>query len=267
MPFLRTDQVTLYYEVHGKGHPIVLLHGFTSSFRGTWQASGWVTDLMAWGFRVIGLDLRGHGKSEKPHDSTAYLPEQLCQDVGLIMDHLGVQRADLIGFSMGGGIALNLAMEHRERFHRIVIAGVGDAAIQGMHDPEELAQIALAMELEDARDITSSIGKQIRLYADQAGNDRKALAALLHSGGWPGYLPTLMPIAPPLLIVLAENDPYMRTIHCLQAGLPQAQCATLSGVSHTMLIGDQRFRELVRSFLQAEPDKRERSCSAEEGLW
>src|SRR5437764_3063286 len=109
MPTFDSTGVSIRYEVHGEGRPIVLVHGFASSFERNWNNTGWVQFLTGHGYQVIGLDVRGHGSSEKLYRPEAYTTEQMSGDLLLLLDHLSIAQADLMGYSMGGGIVLRLA--------------------------------------------------------------------------------------------------------------------------------------------------------------
>ena len=114
----------IHYEVFGQGKPIVLVHGFASSLQGNWVSTGWIEALTPIR-RVVALDCRGHGESDKPHDPEAYAGDAMAEDVTLLMDHLGIEKADLFGYSMGGRISMQLLASHPERFTSVVLGGVG----------------------------------------------------------------------------------------------------------------------------------------------
>jgi alpha-beta hydrolase superfamily lysophospholipase len=115
MPALRVDDIALDYDVRGGGAPIVLLHGFTSSHAGNWGRRGWIDLLADNGFRVVGLDFPSHSESERVYDASRVTTDRLAAEVVAVLDHLDIERPDLFGFSMGGGVALKLAMDHRQR--------------------------------------------------------------------------------------------------------------------------------------------------------
>ena len=126
-----SDGVTIAYDdiapqvVQGT---IVLIHGFASNRNEGWKRTGWYTAFERRGFRVIALDQRGHGESQKPHDPQAYAREQLAADVLNLMDTLGVERADVFGYSMGTRTALELAVAQPDRVDRLIdlVALIGD---------------------------------------------------------------------------------------------------------------------------------------------
>ncbi|WP_421648051.1 alpha/beta fold hydrolase [Nocardiopsis alba] len=102
--------VDLLPEAPGEAVPVLLLHGFGSDFQMNWGSTGWVRDLEAVGRRVIGPDLRGHGASDKPTESAFYLPEHFVSDLVDLLDRLGLERVDVVGYSMGSRLAWELAL-------------------------------------------------------------------------------------------------------------------------------------------------------------
>src|SRR5579884_3735902 len=143
MPVTESAGVPISYEQVGQGRPIVLVHGFSSSFDGNWRQTGWVDLLVQQGRQVIGLDCRGHGHSGKPHDPSAYAGHQMPDDVLAVMDTIGLERADLMGYSMGGWIATNLVSRHPERFTTVVVGGSGLRS--AAQDPQRRSAIAAAL--------------------------------------------------------------------------------------------------------------------------
>jgi pimeloyl-ACP methyl ester carboxylesterase len=247
---LVVEGVRLRYEVRGQGRPILLLHGFSSSYRGTWQNTGWVDLLVERGFATIGLDLRGHGQSDKPHDPASDAPERLAGDALAVLDALDVRSADVLGYSLGGGVALRLAMEHPRRVRSVVVGGVGDAALNRLADPAELAAIADPLDPATDVDVLSPQARRLRENALRAGSDLRALAACMRNGrGWPGGLDELPPIAVPVLLVVAEHDQYMRGHRVLLGGIPNAEAAEIPGRDHHTVVPDPRFKRAVLAFL------------------
>jgi pimeloyl-ACP methyl ester carboxylesterase len=115
--------VPIAYLVAGKGEPVVLIHGLYSSAGINWQLPGTVK-LLAEHYRVIALDLRGHGHSGKPKDEDAY-GVQLMEDVVRLMDHLKIEKAHIVGYSLGGMVALKLVAEHPDRVLSCTLGGMG----------------------------------------------------------------------------------------------------------------------------------------------
>jgi pimeloyl-ACP methyl ester carboxylesterase len=118
--FFTSDGVRIRYVDQGRGEPVVLVHGFTGSLE-DWVRSGLMTDLEKH-HRVIALDLRGHGKSEKPHDPDQY-GQAMCLDVIRLMDHLAVSQAHIVGYSQGARIVGYLLTTHPGRFRSATLGG------------------------------------------------------------------------------------------------------------------------------------------------
>ena len=107
-----SDGVQIHYAELGSGTPVILIHGYTANADGKWFKPG-IAQALAERHRVIAIDARGHGKSEKPHDSMKYGP-QMADDVVELMDHLGIQRAHVHGYSMGGSMLTQMLARHPE---------------------------------------------------------------------------------------------------------------------------------------------------------
>jgi pimeloyl-ACP methyl ester carboxylesterase len=250
MPHFNSDGVSLHYEVYGVGRPVILIHGFSRSFADNWVAPGWLDLLTASGFQVVGLDVRGHGQSEKLYRPEQYTTPILARDVLNLLDHLAIAQADLLGFSMGGGVALYLGMYHAGRFGKIAVGGAGDAGIYRNHDPAQVARVAEALESTHPESIADPIAWQLRTYAERVGgNDLGALAALMRTGGWPGGIKEVLPISRPLLFVVAENDQFMTRSDELAALFPHARRVVIPDRNHNTVVGDPRFKEVVLAFL------------------
>jgi pimeloyl-ACP methyl ester carboxylesterase len=250
MAIVDMDGCKIHYESWGEGPPVALLHGFTSSIEQNWVERDWVELLTAGGHQVIGVDLRGHGRSSKPYRPEHYETALLASDVVRVFDELGVTRSDLFGFSMGAGVALQLVMDAPARIRRLVICGIGDAAIRGRHDPREIDEIRGALAADDPRVVTSPLGQRIRAAAERGDNDLEALAAMTRGGGWPGDLIDPSPVDLPVLLGVSGRDKYMRGTTRLLELLPHAEVVTVADAAHTMILSDDRFRHAVLSFLR-----------------
>ena len=115
--------VKIHYTVQGAGDPVLLIHGLYSSGRMNWDLPG-TSALLARHFQVIVPDCRGHGQSDKPQAENAY-GTNMVEDVVRLMDHLHIQKARIAGYSMGGMIAMKLAVTHPDRVSRVVLGGMG----------------------------------------------------------------------------------------------------------------------------------------------
>jgi pimeloyl-ACP methyl ester carboxylesterase len=121
--FLDCQGVKIHYVVQGTGEPVILIHGLYSSANINWQLTGVFTEL-AKDHQVIALDLPGHGRSDKPENETAY-GLAIIDDVVALLDHLDVKQAHVVGYSMGGMIAVKLLALHPDRVKSGLIGGMG----------------------------------------------------------------------------------------------------------------------------------------------
>ncbi|TMB96647.1 MAG: alpha/beta fold hydrolase, partial [Chloroflexi bacterium] len=122
-----SDGVRLHYELHGpeSGPPVVLVHGFASDYQLNWVGTRWQETLVGAGYRVIGLDCRGHGRSAKPHDPGAYSMAEMAADVRGLLDQLNATAADYVGYSMGARIGLQAVLDFPARLRAAVLGGIG----------------------------------------------------------------------------------------------------------------------------------------------
>jgi pimeloyl-ACP methyl ester carboxylesterase len=249
MPVLHIGDCRIRYETWGEGPPVVLLHGFTSSIEQNWVERSWVSLLTEVGRRVIGVDLRGHGRSSKFHSTERYETPLLGQDVARVLDELELARADVFGFSLGAGVALQLAMDAPPRVRRLLICGIGDAAIRGLHDPREIEAIRDALAADNPDGITSLLGRRVREAAERGDNDLPALAAMAGRGGWPGDLVDPSSVDAPVLLGISGRDEYMTgTVRLLEL-LPSAEVVTVPEATHTGILGHDTFKRAVLRFL------------------
>ena len=176
MPSFHNGDVEIAYLDEGEGDPIVLVHGFASSKNVNWVYPTWVSDLKKDGRRVIALDNRGHGDSEKLYDSADYEIAIMASDVIALLDHLGIERADVMGYSLGSRMTAILAREQPQRLRSAILGGIGIGLIEGGGPGEN---VAAALEVPSLEDVTDPVGRTFRAFADQTRSDRRALAACL----------------------------------------------------------------------------------------
>jgi pimeloyl-ACP methyl ester carboxylesterase len=225
-----SDGVRIHYMEAGKGVPVVLLHGYTSSSEGSWFSDG-IAEALARTNRVIGIDARGHGLSEKPHDPAKYDGDRMPQDVIEVLDTLGVKKAHFHGYSMGGGLVAHLLARWPERF---ITAGFGGS---GVRETDE-ALAAKAKEM-DPKGQDPQQEEARRKLQTRGGRDQVALDAV--SAGRrakPGTAPPLdlTKIDFPVLAVNGEFDaPYSKTQR-LQREVKTFKAVILPGKAHNTAI-------------------------------
>ncbi len=164
MQSFESDGVGIAYSEEGEGEPILLIHGFASNVAANWRNTGWLTTLTSAGRRVIAFDNRGHGQSEKLYDPSRYGAPSMAEDARRLLDHLGIARADVMGYSMGARIATFLLLQHPERVRSAILAGVGINLVRGMVGT---GPIAKALEAPRSR------GRDQRYGAELSGVCRK----------------------------------------------------------------------------------------------
>lgn len=121
MPRVDNRGISIHYSVEGDGPPLVLLHGITDSSE-TWYERGYVAALKP-KYRLVLIDARGHGKSDKPHETRSYTPEKLASDVIAVLDDLDLKTVAYWGYSRGGWTGFALARHALDRFASFVIGG------------------------------------------------------------------------------------------------------------------------------------------------
>ena len=247
MPTVQSAGVRIEYEILGDGPPIVLVHGFSSSFDGNWRVPGWVDFLVSDGRKVIGLDCRGHGRSEKRHDAAAYAGHQMPDDVIAVLDDLGLEQVDLMGYSMGGWITLNLLSRHASRFRSAVVGGAGLRTAAA--DPGRRARMAAAFEATDPATITDETARNMRRHAEMRGNDLAALAALQRSERGAPDERALGTLRLPVLVVCGDDDPALESARALAQLVPGAKLEILPGENHLSAVPAERYKNAVKAFL------------------
>lgn len=246
MPHFIHDDVELAYLDEGDGEPIVLVHGFASNKETNWVYPGWVSTLRRAGRRVIAMDNRGHGQSTKLYDPAAYHSAIMADDVRALIEHLGLRRADVMGYSMGARITAFLALLHPDKVRSAVLGGLGIHVVEGVGLPDTIADALEAPSLADVSDPTAYL---FRAFAEQTKADLRALAACLR-----GSRQTLSPaevgrIAVPLLVAVGSEDPIAGSPQALAALIPGAKALTIPGRDHMLAVGDKVFRSAVLEFL------------------
>lgn len=163
-------------QLPNKEIPLLLLHGFASSIKDNWNDTGWIDHLADAGFRVIALDNRGHGNSQKFYEASDYTLEIMANDAMELLDHLEISKAHVIGYSMGSRIAAMMAIKHGNRLGKIVFGGYGYAMIEGTGDWRAVHDGLLADSMDEVTDLRA---RAFRRFADRTQSDRKALAACI----------------------------------------------------------------------------------------
>lgn len=253
------------YVDQGSGSPIILVHGFTRTLEKDWLDTGALAKLAAT-HRVIAVDLRGHGKSGKPHDADAY-GEDLQLDVIRLMDHLNIARAHMVGHSAGCSVVGRLAVTHPQR---VITAILGAGTIlHGVWEPsddedakESAADVKSIPPFRNMiirltpRDEPPRSEATIHMFSAQLtdGNDLDALMAFRLAGGR-GQLSSdeaVKAIKVPVLAIVGDQDPTVASVRNFQKFLPSVRVVEIKGATHggdRMSVRRPEFIDAVLQFV------------------
>lgn len=245
-----SDGVRIAYLDEGEGEPILLIHGFASNIAANWIDPQWVRTLTQAGRRVIALDNRGHGESDKLYEPERYGAPEMAEDARRLLDHLGIERADVLGYSMGARIAAFLAFAHPERVRSVIFGGLGINMVRGMIGSGPLAKALEAPRLED---VTNDTARSFRIFAEQTKSDLKALAACMRGPREKVPREKLGEITVPVLVAVGSKDVIGGSGAALAELIPSAQFLEITGRDHMKAVGDSRFKQGVLDFLTSRP--------------
>jgi pimeloyl-ACP methyl ester carboxylesterase len=250
MPSFHNGAVEIAYLDEGEGDPIVLVHGFASSKNVNWVYPTWVSDLRKDGRRVIALDNRGHGESEKLYDPAQYSIPAMASDALALMDHLDIVRADVMGYSLGARIAAWLGLKQPARLRSAILGGIGIAMIEGGGPGEN---VATALEAPTLEDVTDPVGRTFRAFADQTRSDRLALAACLRGSRGLMAREEAAAIAVPVLIAVGTVDEVAGSAEVLGKIIPGSEVLDIPNRDHMRAVGDKVYKTGVTDFLSRRP--------------
>jgi pimeloyl-ACP methyl ester carboxylesterase len=245
-----SDGVKIAFIDEGEGLPTLLIHGFASNKEVNWVSTSWTRELRRAGRRVVALDNRGHGESEKLYDSEAYGTPVMAEDARRLLDHLGIRKADVIGYSMGARIAAFLALAHPECVRRTVFSGLGEGMVKGVGAPEPIAEALRAPALDQVR---TEQGMVFRRFADQTGADREALAACILASRQTLTPQELARISVPVLVAVGTQDEIGGPAAALARLIRGAEAFEIPDRDHMKAVGDRKHKQAVLEFL-SRPD-------------
>ena len=252
MQFMTTgDGVDLAYLVESpaaadRGEPIVLIHGFASSHAVNWVFPQWVQALTAAGRTTIGYDVRGHGRSAKLYDPSAYTMDKLSADALALVEHLGHDRVDVMGYSMGARIGAYLQRRAPERVRSLVLGGLGFSLVEGGTLPIGIAD---AMDAPSLDSLTDPNQRLCRACADATRSDRRALSACIRGARQLMPADEVGAIDCPALVAVGTLDDIAGDAQALADLLPDARVLHIEGRDHNRAVGDRSYKEAVLRFL------------------
>lgn len=246
MPSFKNGDVEIAYLDEGEGEPIVLVHGFASTKEVNWVQPGWVSTLNRAGRRTVALDNRGHGASSKLYDPAAYHSAAMADDVRALLDHLKIERADIMGYSMGARITAFLAVKHAYRVRSAILGGLGIHLVEGIGLPESIAE---ALEADSLADINDPTGQAFRAFAEQTKSDLRALAACIRGSRQTLTREEVAAIRAPVLVAVGTRDLVAGSAQALAALFPGARALDIPNRDHMLAVGDKVYKEGVVDFL------------------
>jgi len=226
---------------------VMLVHGFASSTRDNWVSTGWVRDLQRAGYRVLAIDQRGHGASDKPHDERDYRLRQLAGDVEAVLDTYLVDEAFYVGYSLGARVGWEVLQHIAPRIPRGVLGGVPDGIPLARLDLDQVRAYAA-----DGTPVTDAVTQNyIRLTERVPGNDLRALLAIatgLRASKQVDPDPAHAPHQP-VLFATGELDAIIEGSKALAAACAGGRFLEIPGRHHFNAPGSRVFREAAVQFL------------------
>jgi pimeloyl-ACP methyl ester carboxylesterase len=246
VPRFRNGEVEIAYLDEGEGEPIVLVHGFASTKEVNWVQPAWISTLNRAGRRAVALDNRGHGASSKLYDPSLYHSATMADDVRALLDHLDIDRADIMGYSMGARITAFLTASHADRVRSAILGGLGIRLVEGVGLPESIADALEAPSLGDVNDPT---GHLFRAFAEQTKSDLQALAACIRGSRQTLTRGEIAAIRAPVLVAVGTKDLVAGTAQALAALIPGARALDIPNRDHMLAVGDKMYKAGVIDFL------------------
>ncbi len=257
--FFDSNGVKIRYVTAGDGEPVILVHGFTASAMVQWQLPG-IFSALSQNYRVIAIDNRGHGGSDKPHDPAAYGAE-MVEDVIRLMDHLRIDKAHIVGYSMGGFMTGYMVSKYPDR---ILSATMGGAGWSQTEDP----RLAFIEELAESLEAGKGIGPLVLQLAPPnrpkptdeqiavvnkmltATNDQKALAACIRGiKGLAVSEEKLKANEVPVLAIIGDLDPLKAGVDEMQSRMSNLKVSVIEDADHMTTFTNRKFIEDLKAFL------------------
>ncbi|WP_050616159.1 2-succinyl-6-hydroxy-2,4-cyclohexadiene-1-carboxylate synthase [Bacillus testis] len=266
--FLNARNARYYVEICGTGEPLLFLHGFTGD-HSTWNA---VADALKENYQVITLDILGHGRSDCPSDAARYAMEEVCADIAVILDQLSVGKVHVIGYSMGGRLALSFAILYSEYVKSANLESASPGlATADEREKRRMNDRHLANEIEqNGLEAFVDHWENIPLFASQRNLPAEERLAIrkqrlsnstiglgnslrgMGTGMQPSWWEALEQIDKPVLLLSGELDLKFREISKrMHERLPNSEQKVILGVGHAIHVENSAiFGKIVSEFVE-----------------
>lgn len=254
--FFDSDGVKIRYIVSGEGDPVLLIHGYTASAETNW---GSVIPALSKQYQVIALDNRGHGKSDKPEGADQYDVEMIKDSINLL-DHLGIEKAHVVGYSMGGYITAKMTTLYPERMLSATIGGAGwaqddparnsmlETLAKSIEEEGSMAPLFTALTPEGETMPEAQINAMSSMIMQN--NDPKALANVAR--GMKGHAVAkedLEKVDLPTMLIIGSKDPLKDSADAWMSVQDDDQYVVLEGADHMTAFVNPKFLASIEAFL------------------
>ncbi len=248
MPDLTRDGVSLYYEDHGQGAPILLTHGFAAS-TGMWQPQ---IEAFQQAYRLIPWDMRGHGDSDCPDDQALYSQDHTVEDMRALLDHLGIDQAIIAGHSLGGFMSLLFHAVYPERVKALLLQGCGP----GYRNPktraawnERAERRAQTLETQGLDSVGGGAEVKLSKLTSATGLAKASRGILAQADA--RVIDSIPHITVPTLIVAGDGDtPYLTGIDYMAERIPHATKVIIDNAGHGANVEQTAvFNDIMQRFL------------------
>ena len=242
-----SDGCDIAYDCQGDGPPVVLIHGFGANRNITWANTNWYQTILKAGHKLVAIDCRGHGESDKPHDPEDYDEGRMAKDVIAVLAALEIPEVDVMGYSMGGQLAIRLMHDAPGRVRRVVLGGIGE---RYFHPSKERAEIiASGLSARDPSKITDPVAREFRTFCEKAGNDLQAMAACMRRPAQAFKPEELRALPQKVLVVCGEQDDWAGSPEALARAFADGQAVVVPKKNHHSTVGDRAYKDAALAFL------------------
>lgn len=257
MTFFENNGIKIHYEIEGEGPDLIMIHGFSSNIEANWRVTNWISTLKD-DNRLILIDCRGHGKSDKPTDPIHY-GRNIPEDIIKLMDYLSIQKANFFGYSMGARLTFYTLVNHPNRVNCAILGGYILPPIQGKRPALPFDAIINGLKADNIDQVKDPLAKDFRRTAESKGANLNAFAAVLE-----GYKQDpedlyasrseckkiLEKISVPVLTVLGSDDFLQGDKAAIANLVPNACHFQIQGKDHIAVVQDPKFKMIVKAFLK-----------------